>query len=235
MTKRCSIVVLLLMAVVMASGASEAQQKPDDAAKAAAERAAREAEAAAKATVKGALAAAQEAEKARMEAEARAEALVPLDVQVVITRYQGEKKTSSVPYALTVNASLRGNPPVTQLRMGGRVPVPAMAPAIGPDGKPLAGIVGGGPVSYEEVGTSIDCSSRPLPDGRFEMTISVSDSAVTTAQNVEGERSALPVIRTFRATNNLVLRDGQTRQFTAAADRITGEVVRVDVTLRVAK
>lgn len=231
MTKRCSIVVLLLMAVVMAGRASEAQQKPDDAAKAAA--AAREAEAAAKATVKGALAAAQEAEKARMEAEVRAEALVPLDVQVVITRYQGEKKTSSVPYALTVNASLRGNPPVTQLRMGGRVPVPAMAPAVGPDGKPLSGIVGGGPVSYEEVGTSIDCSSRPLPDGRFEMTISVSDSAVTTAQNVE--QSALPVIRTFRATNNLILRDGQTRQFTAAADRITGEVVRVDVTLRVAK
>ena len=30
-------------------------------------------------------------------------------------------------------------------------------------------------------------------------------------------------------------RDGQTRQFTAAADRITGEVVKVDVTLKVAK
>jgi hypothetical protein len=47
--------------------------------------------------------------------------------------------------------------------------------------------------------------------------------------------TALPVIRTFRASNNLVLRDGQTRQFTAGADRITGEVVKVDVTLKVAK
>ena len=34
---------------------------------------------------------------------------------------------------------------------------------------------------------------------------------------------------------DLVLRDGQTRQFTAAADRITGEVVKVDVTLKVVK
>jgi hypothetical protein len=37
------------------------------------------------------------------------------------------------------------------------------------------------------------------------------------------------------AANNLVLRDGQTRQFTAATDRVTGEVVKVDVTLRVVK
>jgi hypothetical protein len=44
-----------------------------------------------------------------------------------------------------------------------------------------------------------------------------------------------PVIRNFNASNNLVLRDGQTRQFTAAADRVTGEVIKVDVTLKVAK
>ena len=47
--------------------------------------------------------------------------------------------------------------------------------------------------------------------------------------------TTLPVIRSFRASNNVVLKDGQTRQFTAAADRITGEVVKVDVTLKVAK
>ena len=43
------------------------------------------------------------------------------------------------------------------------------------------------------------------------------------------------MIRNFEAENTLVLRDGQTRQFTAAADRVTGEVVKVDVTLKVAK
>jgi hypothetical protein len=232
-TKSYPAIVTLFVATSMAAASLHAQQKPDGAA---AETSAREAEAAAKATMKGALEAAQEADKARMrqqlELEAQINALVPLDVQIVITRFQGEKKTSSVPYALTVNASMRQNPPVTQLRMGGRVPMPAMAPVVGPEGKPLAGIAGGGPVSYEEVGTSIDCQARPLGDGRFEMMISVSDSAVTTPQ---ADRPGLPVIRTFRSSNNLVLRDGQTRQFTAAADRITGEVVRVDVTLKVAK
>ena len=61
----------------------------------------------------------------------------------------------------------------------------------------------------------------------------VQEDAVVTPQGASA--TTLPVIRTFRASNNLVLRDGQTRQFSAAADRITGEVVKVDVTLKVAK
>ena len=64
------------------------------------------------------------------------------------------------------------------------------------------------------------------------------DDAIATPQGVGAgltQSTSLPVIRSFRASNNVVLRDGQTRQFTAAADRITGEVVKVDVTLRVAK
>jgi len=45
----------------------------------------------------------------------------------------------------------------------------------------------------------------------------------------------VPVFRAFRARNTLVLRDGQTRTFTAAADRVSGEMVRVEVTLHVLK
>ena len=44
-----------------------------------------------------------------------------------------------------------------------------------------------------------------------------------------------PVIRTFQVTNSVHLKDGETTQFTAATDRITGEVVRVEVTLKVLK
>jgi hypothetical protein len=33
----------------------------------------------------------------------------------------------------------------------------------------------------------------------------------------------------------LVMKDGQTREFTAATDRVSGEVVRISVTLRVVK
>ena len=176
-------------------------------------------------------------EQVMRQAEAKANTLVPIDVEVVISRFQGDKKISSLPYSLTVNAKdvTESQRPITQLRMGGQVPVPVTAPAVGPDGKSITGITGGGPVQYREVGTDIDARARPMGDGRFELWISVSDSGVAMPQGVPAGTTSLPVIRTFRTSNNLVLRDGQTRQFTAAADRITGEVVKVDVTLRVAK
>ena len=44
--------------------------------------------------------------------------VVPLKVQVVISRYQGEKKVSSMPYNLSMNAGNRAN-----LRMGAKIPV----------------------------------------------------------------------------------------------------------------
>ena len=43
----------------------------------------------------------------------------------------------------------------------------------------------------------------------------------------------VPVFRSFGSSNTLVLRDGQSRQYTAAADRVTGESIRVDVALTV--
>ena len=192
---------------------------------------------------------AAEAEKVKRDEQLRAEEeaqekigrVVPLDIEIVISRYQGEKKVSSLPYALTVNAPYQyvgrlDSAPLTQLRMGGQVPLPTMAPTVGPDGKPLPGLPqGGGPIQYKDVGTYIDARGRWLasPAGSFEVWISVQEDAVATPQGAPP--TSLPVIRTFRASNNLVLRDGQTRQFTAAADRITGEVVKVDVTLKVAK
>ena len=114
--------------------------------------------------------------------------------------------------------------------------MPVMSPVTGPDGKPIGPMTGGGPVDYKEIGTQIEARGAPLGDGRFDVELSVADSAVATPeQNSGAGQATLPVIRTFTSTNNLVLRDGQTRQFTAATDRITGEVVRVDVTLRVVK
>ena len=170
------------------------------------------------------------------EAQARASAVTPIDLQIVIARYEGEKKVSSLPYGLTVNAGRLPSPNRTRLRMGGQVPLPSMSPALGPDGKPLSGITGGGPVTYQEIGTQLEARATQIDDGRFEIELSVSDSALATP-DADGAAGAatLPVIRTFTSTNHLVLRDGQTRQFTTATDRITGEVVRVEVTLRVVK
>jgi hypothetical protein len=237
--KRYGIAVLAV--AVALSSSVHAQEKP----KTATEMAAEQAEAVARAQQK----VAAEADKARRDEQLRLERevrekrdrIVPLDIEIVISRYQGDKKVSSLPYELTVNAIYQyvdrlDDAPLTSLRMGGQVPLPTMAPVVGPDGKPLSGLPqGGGPVQYKDVGTYIDARGRWLDStpGSFEVSISVQEDAVATPQGAPA--TALPVIRTFRASNNLVLRDGQTRQFTAGADRITGEVVKVDVTLKVAK
>jgi hypothetical protein len=227
---------------------AHAQQKPATAAdKAAAEkamddaakRAAEMAEAMARAQQKVAEEAQRKAAEASRADLEKMNAIVPIDLEVVISRYQGDKKTSSLPYALTVNTVYYQNvndAPLTSLRMGGEVPLPTMSFTV--DGKPLTGVPTGGPVTYKAVGTNIDARGRILDGGRFEIWVSVQDDAIATPQGVAAgstSSTSLPVIRSFRVSNNVVLKDGQTRQFTAAADRITGEVVKVDVTLKVAK
>jgi hypothetical protein len=183
--------------------------------------------------------AAKEAQQRDAEAKKRAierARLVPLSVDVVISRYQGEKKISSLPYVLAVNANDAAPGGVCQLRMGASVPVPS---TIVPPGGSPAGPVSPtpGPVQYRDIGTNIDCSARTLEEGGFQLRLTVEDTSVYT--NVQDGTTPtigqMPVFRSFRSTNTLVLRDGQTRDFTAAADRVNGEVVRIAVTLRAVK
>jgi hypothetical protein len=153
-------------------------------------------------------------------------ATVPLKVQVVISRYEGEKKISSLPYLLSVNAGRNAS-----LRMGTRVPVASTSYT------PIAtGGAGVNPLTsfqYQDVGTNIDCGTGPLEDGRFRVELSIEDSSLD-----EPSRSApsdRPALRSFRATNSLVLKDGQTAQFTTAVDKVSGVVTKVDVLLTVVK
>jgi hypothetical protein len=162
---------------------------------------------------------------------------VPLRVQVILSTYQGEKKISSVPYTLSVNAASSPVPGMpgfpSQLRMGVKVPVPAMAPPT-VDGKRVDGMMMAGPVIYQDIGTNIDCSASALDDGRFQLHISIEDQSFAnpTSTSRPGEP---PVIRSFRLSNQVVLRDGQSTQFTAATDRVSGETVRAEVTMTVVK
>jgi Bacterial type II and III secretion system protein len=156
-------------------------------------------------------------------------AIIPLKVQVVIGRYQGDKKISSMPYAMTMNAWERAT-----LRMGVKIPVMMIsgAPeAKTPDGKPIPTV---GPIQYQDVGTNIDCLAKMLEDGRVALAISVDDTSVYFDEQ-SGSSKNNPSFRSFRATNSMVLKDGETGQFTAATDKVTGETVKVDVTLTVVK
>ena len=182
---------------------------------------------------------AAEAAKERDLAKAQAlrddlQRLVPLSVDVTVTRYQGEKKISSMPYMLAVNANKLGQAGPALLRMGAKVPVPTLA---APPGNP-GGTTGPmpGPVNYQDIGTNIDCNAKVVDEG-FELRISVSDTSVyaNIQDNATPTVGSMPVFRSYQSTNTLVLRDGQSREFTAATDRVSGEGIRIGVTLRVVK
>jgi hypothetical protein len=183
----------------------------------------------AKAKAEAAAKEAQQREEAIKRAEVRTR-LIPLSIDVVVSRYQGEKKVSSLPYLLAVNTNDNTIGGVCQLRMGAQVPVPT-AVISNKDAVPQQNFM------YRDIGTNIDCSARTLDDGAFQLRLNIEDTSVYT--NVQDKATPtvgeMPVFRTFRSTNTLVLRDGQMREFTAAADRVNGEVIRIAVTLRVAR
>jgi hypothetical protein len=161
--------------------------------------------------------------------------LVPHKVQVVISRSLGEKKISNAPYTVTITPQVilapgSLGPSAGSLRLGTRIPILHNAAPGGSDGKP------GGSFSYQDVGTNIDVRTWPLDNGAYRVEVSVDDSSVY--QDDQGKTSTpfgLPTLRSFRANDSIVLRDGQTTQLTTATDRITGETIRVDVTLTVVK
>ncbi len=161
-------------------------------------------------------------------------ATTPLKVQVTISRYQGDKKISSMPYALSVNAKGQRDPvqDISRLRMGAKVPVMSLAtPTI--DGKQVGPIAG--PITYQEIGTNIDCFASATEDGRYKLTVTVEDTSVYPEDQSPPTLKGSPTFRTFVLTNSAILKDGQSTQFTSATDKVSGETVKVDVTLNVVK
>ena len=163
---------------------------------------------------------------------------IPLRVTVTLSRYQGEKRISSMPYAIGVTASGYGPAPKTTLRMGVDVPI-TQAVFAGPstDGK------SGQPMSsytYRSVGTNIDCTASydEAAAGLFQLTLTVSDSSVgleATKKAGGGIVPDVPSFRNFNSSFTALLRDGQTTQYTSATDPVTGELMKIDVTLNVMK
>ena len=171
------------------------------------------------------------------QARAKQPQNIPLEIQVVIARYQGEKRISSLPYVLSLKSTdiSRGG---ASLRLGSRVPVRREVTTPAADGKPATT---NNSVIYENVGTNIDAGATALEDGRFELTITISESSVITdtkqASDLRGAAGMgeYPVFRSYQSSNTFFVKDGQTTQFTAASDRVSGEVVRVEVKLTVVK
>ena len=153
----------------------------------------------------------------------------PIQVQVVVSRYQGEKKVSSLPYSLSVNTDSRK----TSLRMGAEVPIPiTIQPATPARGeKPASPTTS---YNYRSIGTNIDCSAAAAAGSQFRLTLEIEDSSVYPDDQSRTPKG-VPLFRSFKLSNTLLLKDGQSAQLTSAADKISGEVLKVDVTLTVVK
>ncbi len=155
--------------------------------------------------------------------------IVPLKVSVTFSEFDGEKKLSSLPYALflKVDESSRF---VGRVRMGVRVP-------IWTGGKDSA-------IQYQDVGSNLDCSAQAAEDGKYMLDLSLERSSIYPSSSGKDEYPAAskseeqprqPLVRQFRANLAVMLRDGQTTQSTIATDPLNGHTVKVEVTLNVVK
>ena len=161
-------------------------------------------------------------------ASAQADGSIPIRVQLVISKYKGDKKLSSLPFSLALSPFQRG-----RLHVGARIPVIASSVGKPADEKGEKTAL---PYSFNQVGTTVDCTVTPLDQGRFRLDVSVSDESVATPEDATYRPQGVPAFRTFSISgNSLILRDGETGQLTTAADPVTGELMRVDVTFSIVK
>jgi hypothetical protein len=152
-------------------------------------------------------------------------------IQLVLSRYLGEKKLSSLPYLLWVTAaSDLGRTDRTNLRMGVKIPV--MSTVIAASGASPS-------YSYQDVGTNIDCTAQVIGDGTFKVNLTVSDTSIYFPDKDKGQAiptsPSIPSFRSFTSNFSILLRDGQTAQYTTATDQVSGEVLKIDATLTVLK
>jgi hypothetical protein len=157
----------------------------------------------------------------------------PVQVKIVFSEYEGDKKVKSLPYTLLVREP-HGESSWSKIRMGSRVPV-------------LTGTSPNMPAQWQyiDVGTNIDCRASQSPDGRYRLSLMMERSwAEGEVSSSEGKSSNTeartgefhqPVIRQFRSDSEVIVRAGQTLETNFATDPVSGKVIKIEVTLEVLK
>jgi hypothetical protein len=170
---------------------------------------------------------AQEKSQDKPKSEEKAKASVPIKVQIVFTEFDGDKKISSMPYSFVVVADEKiGGYYSTTLRTGVRVPIEL-------DSKEQK-------ITYLDIGSNIDCGIRTEDDGHFHLYLTFDRSALYPNKSAAGESlvanpGGQPLVRQFRASENLILKDGQTSESLLSTDPHSGHTLRVSVTINVQK
>jgi hypothetical protein len=155
---------------------------------------------------------------------------VPVKVQILLTEFDGTQKLSSLPYTVyTLANAPNSRPHNAHLRFGVKVPISQGS---------------AGQITYQDVGTNIDCTAEQFSDGQYSLDFTVERSSVS-MRGSNGEESEwkpgnespgpYPLLRSFRDNFILIMRDGRTMEGTSAVDPVTGHVLKVEVTLNVLK
>src|SRR5205823_822791 len=152
-----------------------------------------------------------------------AKAIIPVRVDVVLSRFDADnKKTSSLPFSLYVNINEMESPSYakrTSVRMGVDVPIGTVTSTS------TQGVSTTKP-DYRSVGTNIDCGGVTTDDGRFKLGLSITDSSIFSADQSARTMPRVTdpsAFRQFSTSNSVTVKDGQTLQFATATDKITGE------------
>lgn len=147
---------------------------------------------------------------------------VPIKLQIVFEKYQGEKRLTSEPYTLSLNANDR----MGRIRMG--VEVPMRMDRVNDRDVP-------GNVIYRSVGNAVDCTATSLDPVRFKVDCTFEQSSVAPNPPNTGSFPLMPpLLRNFRTETGAILRDKQSVQFAIGTDPLSGERVLVSLTLTTA-
>lgn len=155
------------------------------------------------------------------------QSMTHLRLDVLLSEYDGDKKISSLPYALFLVARAHGTESEGNLAVGLKVPI---ATSSGTNQQ----------FEYEDVGTHVVAQATTVSDASYNLKLNVASSSVYSAdQGGASERipkaGGLPIVRSFNCNFTLGLRDGQTAEGTSATDPFNGHMLKVVVTLHVVK
>jgi hypothetical protein len=159
----------------------------------------------------------------------------PLQINVVLSRHQEGKLVSSLPFTVIVGSTEQGVR--ASLRMGVDVPIGTTTTS-STRGTSTETTTTTTKPEYRHVGTAIDATATTLADGRFRIWINAQDSSIynTGPEGPQSIRAAdAMAFRTFTMSNTLTMAVGETKQFAVATDRVSGEMLKLDVTLSAAK
>lgn len=150
-----------------------------------------------------------------------------LRLDIMLSEYDGSKEVNSLPYTLFLE-SAPNNHRNRAIRMGLKIPI-------------VAGTSGTSQqISYQDIGTDIDARATTIAEGLYDLDMNVDRSSVYSANQGTDQTGRIPqggspVVRSFRSSFDLALRDGQTEQGPSATDPFNGHVLKISVTVHVLK